>query len=221
MSLATLLVLADGRFPAGSHAHSAGVEVFVRGRELTDVETLRAFLRGRIATWGFVDATVAAAAANTQSWTVIDAEANARIAAPELRAVSRLLGRRLVRTASRCWPDGRLTEVGRLHPDGPHYGVALGAAGVAAGLDALAVAVAAVHASATTPATAAVRLLGLDPVAVHAELAALAPDIDRIAALAVAEVRRHGLRGSLAPAAPRSEIAAVRHTQLEGRLFAS
>ena len=28
------LLLADGRFPAGAHAHSAGVEVFIRNGEL-------------------------------------------------------------------------------------------------------------------------------------------------------------------------------------------
>jgi len=220
MSLATLLVLADGRFPAGGHAHSAGIEVFARNCEITDVASLRVFLRGRVATTGYSDATVAAAALES-SLDEVDAEANARIAVPELRVVSRMLGRRLVRTASRCWPDARLGAAARVHADGPHYAVALGAAATAAGLDARSVAVVAVHASAATPATAAVRLLGLDPVAVYAELAALAPEIDRIATSAVADVARHGLRGSLAPAAPRTEIAAARHSRLEGRLFAS
>lgn len=221
MSLATLLVLADGRFPAGGHAHSAGVEVFARNGEITDVASLRLFLRGRVATTGYNDATVAAAAVDESSWDAVDAEANARIAAPELRAVSRMLGRRLVRTAQRCWPDARLGAATSVHADGPHFAVALGAAGAAAGLDAQSVAVVAVHACAATPATAAVRLLGLDPVAVYAELAALAPEIDRIAMAAAADVARHGLRGALAPAAPRTEIAARRHSRLEGRLFAS
>jgi urease accessory protein len=221
MSLATLLVLADGRFPAGGHAHSAGVEVFARNREISDVASLRLFLRGRITTSGYSDATVATAAVRELSWANVDAEANARLAAPELRAVSRMLGRRLVRTASRCWPDERLGAAASVHADGPHFPVALGAAGAAAGLDAQAVAVVAIHASAATPATAAVRLLGLDPVAVYAELASLAPEIDRIANCAVADVARHGLRDALAPAAPRTEIAAARHSRLEGRLFAS
>jgi urease accessory protein len=226
MSLATLLVLADGRFPAGGHAHSAGVEIFVRSGELHDVTSLRSFLRGRVATAGFVDATVASAAVlesecEAPEWIRLDREANARFASPVQREVSRTLGRRLVRTANRCWPDERLDDVAGVHPDGPHFSLALGAAGGAAGIGPLEVAVAAVHTSAATPATAAVRLLGLDPVAVYAELAALAPEIDAVAVRAVEEIRRHGLTGAIAPTAPRTEIAAERHPRLEGRLFAS
>jgi urease accessory protein len=226
MSIATLLVLADGRLPAGAHAHSAGVEVLVRRGELHDVASLRSFLRGRVATTGFVDATIAAAAMldaarDAPDWMHLDREANARIVSPAQRTASRTLGRRLVRTALRCWPDARLEIAARVHPDGPHLAVALGAAGCAAGLDPNAVAVAAVHATVATPATAAVRMLGLDPVAVHAELAALAPEIDFVAGRAVDEVRRYGLRLASAPAAPRSEVTAERHARLEGRLFAS
>ena len=226
MSLATLLVLADGRFPAGGHAHSAGVEVFVRDGELHDETSLRAFLAGRVATNGFVDATVAVAAIlelcdGAHAMVRVDREANARIAAPAQRAVSRGLGRRLLRTAGRCWPDARLDQTARVHAEGPHFAVALGAAGGAARLGPIEVAVAAAHASAVTPATAAVRLLGLDPVAVYAQLAALAPEIDLVAKRAVDEVQRAGLRTASAPVAPRAEIAAIRHTRLEGRLFAS
>ncbi len=109
-----------------------------------------------------------------------------------------------------------------MHPDGPHQPVALGAAGVAAKLDAAAVAVAALHASLMTPATAAVRLLGLDPVAVHALIASFAPDVERVGD---DHGRRRaptaGLENAPAPGAPRSEIAAQLHALQEVRLFAS
>lgn len=36
MSRAALLVLADGRFPAGGHAHSGGAEAAVRAGRITD-----------------------------------------------------------------------------------------------------------------------------------------------------------------------------------------
>ncbi len=61
MTLAALLVLADGRMPAGTHAHSAGIETFARRGEVHDLASLRSFLRGRLSSVGYTDATVAAA----------------------------------------------------------------------------------------------------------------------------------------------------------------
>lgn len=57
-----LLLLADGRFPAGAHAHSAGVESAVRAGDVVDLATLDRYLRGRLATTGLTDAAFAAAA---------------------------------------------------------------------------------------------------------------------------------------------------------------
>lgn len=37
MSRAALLVLADGRFPAGGHAHSGGAEAAVRAGRITEI----------------------------------------------------------------------------------------------------------------------------------------------------------------------------------------
>ena len=45
-----LLLLADGRFPAGGHAHSGGVEAAVAGVELPEL----VLLRGRAAAGGLV-----------------------------------------------------------------------------------------------------------------------------------------------------------------------
>ncbi|MFF0152708.1 urease accessory protein UreF [Micromonospora sp. NPDC005203] len=57
-----LLLLADGRFPAGAHAHSGGLEAAVAAGRVTDLATLEAFLAGRLATAGLVGAAFAAAA---------------------------------------------------------------------------------------------------------------------------------------------------------------
>ncbi|MDP9388377.1 MAG: urease accessory protein UreF, partial [Actinomycetota bacterium] len=46
------LLLADGRFPAGGHAHSAGVEAAVADGRVGDVASLAAFARGRLWTAG-------------------------------------------------------------------------------------------------------------------------------------------------------------------------
>jgi len=58
-----LLLLADGRFPAGGHAHSAGAEAAVVDRRVTDVNSLAAFVAGRVRSVGLTDAALAAAAA--------------------------------------------------------------------------------------------------------------------------------------------------------------
>ncbi|MET9855589.1 urease accessory protein UreF, partial [Streptomyces sp. NPDC006450] len=54
MSLATLLVLADGRFPAGGHAHSGGAEAACKAGRIHDAATLAEFCRGRLHTAGLV-----------------------------------------------------------------------------------------------------------------------------------------------------------------------
>ena len=56
-------LLADGRFPAGGHAQSAGVESAVRLGDVVDLATLERYLHGRLATTGVVEAAFAAAAA--------------------------------------------------------------------------------------------------------------------------------------------------------------
>jgi urease accessory protein len=223
---AALLVLADGRLPAGGNAHSGGVESFVRRGELHDLDTLRSLLTTRLETVGFVDATIAAAVVLTARrgdvpWARIDAEAGARIASPALRTASRARGRQLLRAAQRMWPAMPLAEVEAVHPDGPHHAVALGAAGMAACAQPNEIAVAAVYGAIATPATAAVRLLGLDPLDVHSLLADVAPRVDAAAASAVACVERDGLAHVPAPSAPRSEFAAEEHAQQEVRLFAT
>ncbi|OEV14081.1 hypothetical protein AN218_00785, partial [Streptomyces nanshensis] len=55
-NLASLLVLADGRFPAGSHAHSGGAEAAVQAGRVTDAATLADFCRGRLHTAGLTAA---------------------------------------------------------------------------------------------------------------------------------------------------------------------
>ncbi len=58
-----LLLLADGRFPAGGHAHSAGVEAAVSDGRITDVASLTAFTEGRLRTVGLIEVAFAMATA--------------------------------------------------------------------------------------------------------------------------------------------------------------
>ncbi|MDP8970441.1 MAG: urease accessory protein, partial [Actinomycetota bacterium] len=50
------LLLADGRFPSGGHAHSLGLEAAVADGRVRDLDTLGAFAAGRLATAGLCDA---------------------------------------------------------------------------------------------------------------------------------------------------------------------
>ena len=59
--LAVAAALADGRFPSGGHAHSAGFEAATAVADLVDPDTFDAFLRGRLATTGATEAALVAA----------------------------------------------------------------------------------------------------------------------------------------------------------------
>jgi urease accessory protein len=214
MSLATLLVLADGRLPSGGHAHSSGLEAAVAAGRVRDVAGLAGFLRGRLATGGLVSAAFSAVAcARTGEWLSLDAGLDARTPSPALRKASRAQGRALLRAGRAMWP---LTAIGRE----PHHPVALGALAAAAGLTPAQAAVAAAHGTVTGPASAAVRLLGLDPYAVHGLLAALAPECDRIAADAATRIE-DPVDALPAAGAPLLDIGAELHATWEVRLFAS
>lgn len=164
-----VLLLADGRFPAGGHANSAGTESAITHGLVTDVASLEMFLAGRLATTGAVEAAFAAHATAAvhapgdpePELARLDAEYEARLASPRARAVSLQLGRQLARAARAVWPHPALAV--------PHHQpVTLGAACAAAGGTAEEAAAIAVHHLASAITTAAVRMLGLDPLAVAA-----------------------------------------------------
>ncbi|MEU8813110.1 urease accessory UreF family protein [Actinoplanes sp. NPDC048796] len=215
MSLATLLLLADGRLPAGGHAHSGGLEAQVSAGRVRDLDGLAGFLRGKLATSGLVAAAFAAAACHRtpENLADLDEGLDSRTPSPALRKASRAQGRALLRAGRAMWA---LPEIGRE----PHQPVALGVLARAAGLGPLEAAVAAAHGTVTGSASAGVRLLGLDPYAVHGLLARLAPDCDRVAASAAA--RAGDPVGDLpAAGAPLLDIGAELHATWEVRLFAS
>ncbi len=227
MSLrAAALLLADGRFPAGGHAHSGGVEAAVARGRVGDLDDLVAFLRGRLATAGLVDAALAATTchraggAGVLPWGELVAEADARQPSPALRASARVQGRALLRVGRRAWPGPILDELACAGPDGTPHSVVLGACAAAAGLRPGDAAAIAAHQAVAGPASAAVRLLGFDPLAVAAALADLADDVDRVAADAA---RTAGGSAADLPcgSALLLELGAEDHAAWEVRLFAS
>ncbi|MGY1689061.1 urease accessory protein UreF [Geodermatophilus sp. SYSU D01105] len=140
----------------------------------------------------------------------LDAEADARTPSPALRAASRQQGRGLVRVGRRAWPSPAWDVL----PERPHHPLALGVAAAAGGLAPRDAAAAAAYLSVSGPATAAQRLLALDPLTVAAVTARLAPEIDAVAARAV---------GTGLPAAsdPLLDLLAEVHAAREDRFFAS
>ncbi|WP_030659749.1 urease accessory protein UreF [Streptomyces rimosus] len=224
MSRAALLVLADGRFPAGGHAHSGGAEAAVKAGRIRDAASLEEFCRGRLHTAGLVAAALAAAAAAGCDPLALDEAADARTPVPALRLTARRLGRQMMRAARATWPSAELDALAAARPRGVHQPVVLGLAARSAGLAPLDAACAAAYENISGPATAAVRLLSLDPFDATAVLARLAAPLDQVAGQAVEAARRVPLEGTgalPAASAPLLDITAEQHAAWPVRLFAS
>ncbi|MEZ5409032.1 MAG: urease accessory UreF family protein [Acidimicrobiales bacterium] len=231
--VAALLLLADGRFPAGGHVHSGGAEAALIDGRIDGPGSLAAYVVGRLRTTGLVDAAVTAAVVRRlaadcgaegcgpgRALRLLDAEADARLAMAALRDSSRRLGRQLTRAAAGCWPGQVMESAAAVHPAGPHQAVALGAVAHAAGIGALDAARLSLHHTLTTPLQAALRLGGLDPFAVAALAASLATVVDEVAAEAA--LAGEGPIDELpCLVGPLTEIAAVEHAARTDRLFAT
>ncbi|MFF0277537.1 urease accessory protein UreF [Streptomyces sp. NPDC094447] len=217
---AALLVLADGRFPAGGHAHSGGAEAAVRAGRIRDAAGLEAFCRGRLHTTGLTSAALAAAAAHGLDPVDLDAAADARTPSPALRTAARRLGRQMMRAARAAWPCTELDALAAAFPRGAHQPVVLGVAARAAGLGPEDAAHCVAYETVGGPATAVVRLLGLDPFQATAVLARLAPAMDLVAEEA-ARAARQGVDALPAASAPLLDITAEQHASWPVRLFAS
>ncbi|MFH8260016.1 urease accessory protein UreF [Streptomyces roseolus] len=220
MTRSALLVLADGRFPAGGHAHSGGAEAAVKAGRVRDAASLEAFCRGRLHTAGLTAAGLAAGAALGLDPHELDAAADARTPSPALRAAARRLGRQLMRAARATWPGPGLDALAAAFPRGAHQPVVLGVTARAAGLGPEEAAHCAAYEAVGGPATATVRLLGLDPYQATAVLARLAPEMDEVAARATAAARE-GVDALPAASAPLLDITAEQHAAWPVRLFAS
>lgn len=224
MDLAAL-ILADSRFPGGGHVHSGGLEEAVTRKLITHERDLPGFLSGRLRTAGSLAAVFAAAAAhaaarNVQSghWRRLDIELDARTPSLAQREASRAQGRGTARAGKAAWPSPVLSQLLKETPR-PHHPVVAGAL-IGVPFDA---AMAVAYLAISGPASAAVRLLGLDPFAVNAVVASLAKEV-RDVSLRAAEVAGDDPADLPAPGSPALDLFAeahARHHQEEVRLFAS
>ncbi len=231
-----LLLLLDSRAPAGAHHHSGGMEAAVGTGLVTGLADLEDFCRAKLLTSARVAAAFAAASARlqslcpertsvlppvTQQWALLDAEFEARTPAEAMRAASRQLGGGLLRLLRSLLPAADLvTPWAQCGRPAPHHPRVLGAGLSQAGGTPELAGRAAALAACASPASAAVRLLGLDPFAVQAMLARLAPGIDDCARRAAVCA---GDPPSALPAdgAPALDLLADFHLTAEVRLFAS
>jgi urease accessory protein len=197
------LLLADSRFPSGSYAHSLGLEQAVADG-LTDVP---AFMAARMRLVAESDARFAVEArrgdVRVEEWA-------ARCPSPILRDASHRLGRQLLRSAA--------VAFGVAPADLPRP-IALGVVAAAAGLSDVETAELALYDDASTVASAALKLLPLDPAVTARWVAELAPRM-QLAARAIA-ADATPLEDLPAPAAVALELAAPVHQRTRERLFAS
>ncbi|WP_206785200.1 urease accessory protein UreF [Amycolatopsis sp. MtRt-6] len=218
------LILADSRFPGGGHIHSGGLEEVVARKLVTSVRDLPGFLSGRLRTAGYLAAVFAAASAHAAvtegNWSLLDSELDARTPSLAQREASRAQGRGTARAGRIAWPspvlDALLAETPR-----PHHPIVLGALVGVAGGSPYDAAMAVAYLAVSGPASAAVRLLGLDPFAVNAVVARL--DLASVCAEA-ASVAGDDPAALPSPGSPALDLFAeahARHHKEEVRLFAS
>ena len=219
-------LLADSRLPAGGHAHSGGVEQAIGAGLVVDTASLRTFLEGRLATATAVGAELVAAACDaagsafiTTGWAALEAEADARTPSPALRLVSRRQGRALLRLGRRLFSSGVLEAVA-IATEQPHLPLARGAVCAVAGLSPAEAASTFAYSSTAGAATAATRLLGLDPTDVTTVLVELGPTMDAVA-IRAAQASEGPLEALAASSSPVLDLLAEEHHARRDRLFAS
>ncbi|MFD9679980.1 urease accessory protein UreF [Rhodococcus sp. NPDC059969] len=185
------MLLADGRLPTGGHAHSSGLEPALVGGLLQS--QVPDFIRGRLETVGLVEA---AATVITRRWAVsagsageledISRELLARTPSAPLREASIQLGRGLARLASRLWPHHPAVQILMALPGHPMRPLALGVFTAISGMDDLQAARSCLYDDAQTVASAALKLLPVDPAEPVEWLLRAASTIETVAAAAVA-----------------------------------
>lgn len=207
--LTDLLALADARLPIGGHVHSGGIEEAITSGIVHDLPTVEAFLARRIRTTGLTTASITAAVVNGLEPGLADAETDARTPSAAARDASRTQGRGFARLARRAWPGHDWSSTGRR----PHLPVITGIVAGLCHLDAHQAALAVIYTTMTSSATAAQRLLALDP----ADAAIITFGLSGLCD----ETARQATTGLHALSDPLLDVLAERHIQREMPLFVS
>lgn len=218
--LAAALLLGDGRLPTGGYAHSTGLESAARRGWVSSPEQLSAFIRGRAATTGLMNAAFAVVARREAEdigrLLELNAHLEARTPSPALRRTGVWLGRTLLRALQGIAPSPELERL----PPGLQQPIVFGVVARQLGLSERATAAALLHETVTGPAIAAVKVMNIDPFAAHRAIAQALPLLSATAAEAVgcADARFEDLP---ALGSPLSDVAAELHEEDDARLFVS
>lgn len=212
-----LMLLADARLPTAGHTQSAGLEPAVaHGVQANEVPD---YIALRLRTVTRVEAATAVVALHhlRQGLPLMDVETAwaARTPSAALRATSRSMARGLLRLARRLWPDE--PSVLALEK-GVSRAIVLAAIADACGLAPVALARLVGYDDVQTVASAALKLLPLDPADVSGWVLDALPRIDRLA-VDVATLTLP--RAIPASGAPQIEAWAEAHTHTTRRLFSA
>lgn len=212
-----LMLLADSRLPSAGHTQSGGLEPAVEwGLQAGEVPS---YIGLRLDTVTRVEAATAVVALHHLRQGLpldcVEAAWAARTPSAAMRATSRLMGRGLARTVKRLWPDHPAAQQ---VPVGSSRACVLAAAADACGLQPAALARLVGYDDVQTVASAALKLLPLDPVEVSSWVLAALPAVDLLAS----EVSHLTHPGAIpASGAPQIEAWAEAHSSATRRLFSA
>ncbi len=225
-ALLALLQFSDGLFPAGTYAHSCGLETFVQEAIVSDADGveqfLRAYLQGAVARTdasAVILAMRAVASDDLSTCQKLDAILEAMKPVTELRAASRQLGRQTLRIVAALEAGPLIREFLDLTEADVtpcHHAVAFGMAGAAFDWPLVNAAASFLYTTAAGLTGSALRLLPLGQTRAQIILRNVAPLISSLADIAT----KVGI-DDLSSFAPAIEIAAMKHERLEARLFRS
>lgn len=214
-----LMLLADARLPVAGHTQSGQLEAAVRAG-LT-AEQVPVFMRSRLASVVRVEAGTAVVALNRLRAglplePVLDAWA-ARTPAAPMRDTSRTLGRAMLRLVRRLFPDSpHVAEVAAL--ERPCRPLVLAAAAATGGIAPASLGRLVVYDDLQTVASAALKLLPLDPLDATSWVHDLLPEAERIAVAVAPLADPHHIP---APSAPQLDLWAQTHAHTTRRLFSA
>ena len=225
-TLLSLLQFSDGLFPAGSYAHSFGLETYIDDARVTKAvsvgEILRAHLEGGAGPCDAVfavNAWHATAAEDLSVCVELDTKLDAIKSSAEPREASRQLGRQTLRIADTLIDHAVLTAYARAveaRAAPGHHAVVFGIIGGACGWPPRATAAAFLYASAAAMVGAATRLVPLGQTQAQRLISDASTMIANLAEAATICTIEETFTF-----APALEIASMRHARLEARLFKS
>jgi urease accessory protein len=225
-TLLTLLQFSDGLFPAGAYAHSFGIETLIEDGYVTDREAVAKFLHAHLE--GSAGPCDAVAAVNAQRAAIasdlnacfnLDLMLDAIKVAAETREASTQLGRQTLRIAATLLHDALASAYARAvntRSTPGHHAVVFGIIGGTCGWPFDATAAALLYSSTVAIVGAATRLIPLGQTESQRLVNEALPLITKLAG----DATRLKL-ADMFTFAPALEIAAMRHAQLEARLFKS